>query len=237
MEGFSLELNINDKLFLRNPQHSEIGRRILKNSILLFDEIGLEQFTFKKLAEQVGSTEATMYRYFENKNYLLLYLINWYWEWMKIHIDYAIHNVEDPRLRLKKAINAIVDTAKRNTNVDFIDEDILHRIVIVEGTKAYHSKDVDQLNKDGFFTSYKTLCQKLAGVILEVNPNYPYPRALATNLLEMANDNIYFAEHLPRLTDIKKGENIFDQITEMLQFFAFRLLSSAHITSTQIKHV
>jgi AcrR family transcriptional regulator len=233
MDFFSIELNINNKLFLRNPQHSDIGRRILKNSILLLDDIGLEQFTFKKLAEQIGSTEATIYRYFENKNYLLLYLINWYWEWMKIHIDYAVHNIEDPQLRLKKAINAIVDTAKRNTKVDFIDEDILHRIVIVEGTKAYHSKDVDQLNKDGFFMSYKTLCQKLADVILAINPAYPYPRALATNLLEMANDNIYFAEHLPRLTDIKAGDNLFEQITEMLQFFAFQLITPSQAPKPQ----
>ena len=108
--------------------------------------------------------------------------------------------------------------------MDFIDEDVLHRIVVVEGTKAYHSKEVDELNKDGFFKSYKTLCAKLADLILEVNPAFPYPRALATNILEMANNNMYFAHHLPRLTDIKAGENTREQVVNLLETFTMGLL-------------
>lgn len=224
MDLFSIELTINEKLFVKDPQRSDLGRKILKHSIELLDEIGLERFTFKKLAEQIGSTEATVYRYFSNKQMLLLYLINWYWEWMKVHIDYAILNIEWPEEKLRRAIKAVVDTAQRNTKVDFIDEDILHRIVVVEGTKAYHSKEVDEQNRDGFFKSYKSLCAKLADIILEVNPSFPYPRALATNILEMANNNVYFAHHLPRLTDIKAGENTREQVVTLLETFTMGLL-------------
>lgn len=35
---------------------------------------GYEAFTFKKLAEDIGTTEAGIYRYFENKYKLLVYL-------------------------------------------------------------------------------------------------------------------------------------------------------------------
>ncbi len=228
MPSFSIELDVRENLFLRNPQRSPLGRKILQHSILLIDEIGLERFTFKKLAERIGSAEASIYRYFENKHLLLLYLINWYWEWMKFRIDFKTMNVEDPKERLNIVISAIVDTAKRNTHVEFIDEDILHRIVVTEGTKAYHNKEVDELNREGFFLSYKSLCEKIAGIILEIQAEFPYPRALASSLLEMANNHIYFAEHLPRLTDVEAARGqVLLQVESLLRFFAFNLLKKA----------
>lgn len=225
MQLLAIELDVNEKLCLRNPQRTELGRKILKHSILLLDEIGFERFTFKKLAERIHSTEASVYRYFENKYLLLIYLVNWYWEWMKFCIDLKIINIKEPREKLRFALSTIVDTTKRNAKVDFINEDILHRIVVVEGIKAYHNKEVDEQNKDGFFVSYKTLSKKIADILLEINPDFPYPRALASNLLEMANNHIYFAQHLPRLTDVstEKGD-ILKQVEELLQFFAFQLI-------------
>lgn len=224
MTTFSIELVINEKLYQKDPQRSEIGRRILKHSVLLLDEIGLERFTFKRLAERIESTEATVYRYFASKHMLLLYLTNWYWEWMKVHIDYATQNIESPVEKLRRAIKAIVDTAKRNTRVEFIDEDILHRIVMVEGIKAYHSKEVDEQNREGFFLAYKSLSGQLSEIIRELNPEFPYPRALATNLLEMANNHIYFSEHLPRLTEVKSGPDTLEQVEKLLDFYALRIL-------------
>ncbi len=225
MESFSIELQINPKLYLRNPQRSDVGRRILKHSILLIDEIGLERFTFKKLAQKIDSTEAGIYRYFANKQMLLLYLANWYWEWMKVHINLSVHNIDHPVERLRRAIAAVVNTAKRNTNVEFIDEDILHRIVVVEGTKVYHHKSVDEQNKEGYFAAYKTLCTLLADIILAVNPNFPWPRALATNILEMASNHVYFALHLPRLTDVKAGPDTLEQVTRLIEAFTLSLLN------------
>lgn len=225
MQFLAIELDVNEKLCLRNPQRTELGRRILKNSILLIDEIGFERFTFKKLAERIQSTEASIYRYFESKYLLLLYLVNWYWEWVKFCIDLRIMNIKNPEERLKLIIGTIVDSTKRNASVDFIDEDVLHRIVVAEGSKAYHNKEVDAQNREGFFLSYKTLSQKIVEVVKEINPAFPYPRALASNLLEMANNHIYFAEHLPRLTDINKEHDILKQVEELLQFFAFKLIA------------
>ncbi len=114
MSGFSIELSINDKLYLRDPQRSEVGRRILRHSILLMDEIGLESFTFKKLAEHADTTEATIYRYFESKHLLLLYLINWYWAWTAVQIDMAVQNIEDAEDRLRRAIKAVISASRRN---------------------------------------------------------------------------------------------------------------------------
>jgi AcrR family transcriptional regulator len=145
--AITIQMKLNENLYLRDPQHTSLGKRIIQYSIVLIDEIGFESFTFKKLAERIGSTEASVYRYFENKHLLLVYLLCWYWEWMKFRIDYHTMNIEDPRRKLEIAISSIVDTSRRNTSIEFVDEDVLHRIVVAEATKAYHTKEVDQENK------------------------------------------------------------------------------------------
>ncbi len=222
---YAIELEVNDKLYLRNPQRSKLGRKILQHSVLLIDELGFERFTFRKLADRIGSAETSIYRYFENKHYLLTYLLNWYWEWMMFRLDFKTNNIEDPGQRLREAISCIVDTTKRNTSVEFIDEDVLHRLVVTEGTKAYHSKEVDEQNREGFFLPYKVLSEKMAEIITEVNPSFPYPRALASNLLEMANNHVYFALHLPRLTEVRaEDEDVTGQVVELLTYFALQLL-------------
>ena len=54
-------LRVNKKLFIRDPQQTELGQRIVKHSIELIDELGFEHFTFRKLAEQIESAEASVY--------------------------------------------------------------------------------------------------------------------------------------------------------------------------------
>lgn len=225
MQFLAIELDVNEKLCLRNPQRTDLGRKILKNSVLLIDEIGFERFTFKKLAERIQSTEASIYRYFENKHRLILYLLSWYWEWMKFRIEFHTANIADPTQRLRIAIDTIVDSARPNPAIDFVNEEILHRIVIAEATKSYHTKLVDSENKQGFFLTYKSLCKSIADIASEINPNFVYPRALASTLLEMSNHHIYFAEHLPSLTDVRIENGDLSQIKKLLESFAFGLLT------------
>ncbi len=222
--AIGIQMKLNSKLFLRDPQDTKLGRNIIKHSILLFNEIGFEQFTFKKLAEKMSSTEASIYRYFENKHLLLIYLINWYWEWVNFQIEMNTMNIQEPERRLNIIIKTIVNASRENPAIDYVNEEILHKIVIAEGSKAYHTKQVDDENKEGFFLNYKRLAEKIYKVIQEINPEFPYPRTVSSSLLEMASNHIYFAQHLPRLTDIKVKEENYDEVTEMLQFFAEKLL-------------
>jgi AcrR family transcriptional regulator len=90
-------MQLNERLYLKNPQDTKLGKKIIQYSIILIDEIGFEAFTFKKLAERISSTEASVYRYFENKHRLLVYLLFCYWEWIKFSIDYNTMNIEDPK--------------------------------------------------------------------------------------------------------------------------------------------
>ncbi len=224
--AFGIQMQLNEKLYLRDPQDTKLGRGIIQHSIILIDEIGFEQFTFKKLAERIESTEASVYRYFENKHNLLVYLLCWYWEWMAYLIDFNTNNISEPKEKLRMVIKSMVNTAQRNANFSFIDEDILHRIVIVEGPKGYHTKSVDEENKAGFFLTYKMLAAKIADIIRELNPEFAYPRALASTLLGMANDHIYFARHLPRLTDATIENDNMDKVEEMLYDFAYSWATS-----------
>jgi len=106
-----------------------------------------------------------------------------------------------------------------------VNESKLHNIVISEGAKSYHTKEVDEENSKGFFLSYKNLATSISHIISEVNPDFKYPYALATNLFEMSNNHIYFAEHLPRLTDLSIQENSQEEVEHMLAYFVDKLLA------------
>ena len=219
------DIGMPEGLALRNPLATELGRKIISNSINLIDEIGFEAFTFKKLAVCMGSNETSIYRYFENKHLLLLYLVVWYWNWVNFLIDFNSKNIHDPIKKLKIILDNFVDATRENPSVDFVNEYKLHKIIISESSKAYHTKNVDSENKSGFFLSYKALIQKVADVILEIDHEFPYPHSFASNLFEMANNQIFFAEHLPRLTDVKIKKDNYDEVRKLLEFYTQRMLN------------
>jgi len=220
----SVQIKVNSNLYLRDPQETKLGKKIIQQGIQLIDEIGIENFTFRKLADKMSSTEASIYRYFENKHALLVYLVSWYWEWVRFRIDFNAMNVDDPKRRLKITIKTIIDTIRLATPAEYIDRDLLHNIVVKEGMKAYHINQVDKENEMGYFTPYKALGQKIANIILAINPEFPYPKTLASNLLEMANNQMYFAEHLPKLTDLNMKDGDMSELDAMLNFFVFKLI-------------
>jgi len=202
-----IQVKVPEKIFLKNPEETDLGRRIIEHSIILIDEIGFESFNFKKLSEKIGSTEASVYRYFENKHTLLVYLISWYWNWFEFKLKFNIHNIDSPIRRLKLAIETISKPLEADDNFIHVDEIVLHRIVVRESSKAYLTILVDEDNKEGFFLSYKRICGEIASIVKEVNPNYKFPNSLVSALIELCHKQHYFAEHLPSLTDINLSHN------------------------------
>lgn len=222
--SIGIRITLNEGLFLREPQDSVLGKKILEHSILLINELGFESFTFKKLAAAINSTEASVYRYFENKHMLLLYLVSWYWEWVAFLIEINSRNIDDPKQKLRIIINSFVSASKENPDVEYINESILHDVVISEGIKAYHTKEVDKENAKGFFTNYNNLTNCVSKVISEINPDFKYPAALSSNLFEMSNNHIYFAKHMPNLTEVSVTDTEFDEVEKMLNYFTEKLL-------------
>lgn len=202
-----LQLKLSEKIFLRDPQETELGRRIISTSIEMIDDMGIEAFTFRKLSRKIDSTEASIYRYFENKHSLLVYLIAWYWHWLEYRLAFTTNNIEDPCERLKMVVKLITEEKSYDQLFENVDENALQRIVINESDKTFLNKNVDEYNRSGAFLAFKSLCDRIAQIILEINPNYLYAHTLASTALEAAHHQIFFYDHLPRLTDHHKYGN------------------------------
>jgi hypothetical protein len=194
-------IHINDKIYNRDPNNSELGKKIISRSIDLIYELGFESFTFKKLAEDIGTTEAGIYRYFLNKHRLLIYLVNWYWIWLEYQVMYVTNNITSPELKLKKIIALLLIDREEDLIHDKIDKKKLYEIVNVEGVKSFLTKRVNEDNQAKLFKPYKDLCGRIAGIMKEINPRYKYPRSLSSTLLEMSHFQKFFMLNLPSLTD------------------------------------
>ncbi len=202
-----LQIKMNEKLFLRNPEQSELGKKIILHSIQLIHKNGFESFTFKKLAEDIGTTEAGIYRYFENKHRLLIYIAAWYWSWLEYRVAVNTNNIKDPNVKLKRVIKLLATVVEDDVKTSHVNENILHQIIIAEGTKAYLTKHVSEDNKDQLFKPYKDLCAKIGEIILDCNPKYKYPKSLASTIVEMAHFQNFFMNNLPALTDFGKDKD------------------------------
>lgn len=197
---------MNEALFLRNPESSDLGKKIIKYSIELIHKHGFEAFTFKKLADHIGTTEAGVYRYFENKHKLLVYLTAWYWGWLEFQITFQTNNIADPFIKLEKVIALLAACVEDDEQTSHVNESLLHQIIIEDGSKAFLTKHVEDDNQQQFFKPYKSLCASIGDMIAECDPTYKYPRSLATTIVEMAHFQNYFKNHLPSLTDFGKSK-------------------------------
>ena len=220
MKNLNIYIEISPELYSKNPDSSELGQRIISKSIELINEIGFECFTFKKLGAELNSPESSIYRYFKNKHILLIYLTSWYWSWIDYQLVFATTNIESPKERLLKSIDILTRTVTIDNSFSYINEVLLSEIIISESIKAYHTKSVDKENEKGYFKSYKTVVQRVAGIILEIKPKFKFPRMLVSTVIEGVHQQKYFAEHLPSLTDTnKEKEAIVKFYTEMVLNF------------------
>lgn len=197
----NIKIAINDNIYVKDPESSELGRRIIEYSIVLMDEIGFEAFTFRKLGERIGSNESSIYRYFENKHKLLVYLSSWYWGWLEYQLVFATHGVPDAEEKLSRAIEIISRNKVEDQNFGHINEVLLTRIVINESSKSYLTKEVKQENRDGYFVIYKRMVHRLEEMIRNCNPNYLYTTSLASTIMETSLHQHFLKEHLPSLTN------------------------------------
>lgn len=216
-------IKVNDRIYLKDPESSDLGKSIISGGIDMIDEIGFEAFTFRKLAQQIGTTEASIYRYFESKHRLLIYLSCWYWRWMDYRLMLVTANIDSPKERLQRSVSLLVKQVEQDSDFSHINEVKLNRIIISESSKAYLNKHVDDENKDGFFLDYKQLVARVCQIIIEINPDYQYPHMLVSSVIEGAHLQRYFAEHLPRLTDVIDGE---DSISEFFLKLVFKAIEA-----------
>ena len=218
MKNLKIQIEINPELYLKDPDSSDLGRKILSQSINLMNEIGFELFTFKKLGLLIKSPESSIYRYFESKHTLLLYLTSWYWTWTEFQLVFVTSNILSPSEKLARSIEILTKPVLEDNAVSHINEVKLCEIIFSESFKVYHTKDVDEENKKGCFKAYKSVVQRVSEIILEIKSDYKYPHMLISTVIEGAHQQKFFAEHLPSLTDITKEKNTIHQFYTDLVF-------------------
>lgn len=201
---------MNEHLFLKDPTSSELGQKIISGSISLISSLGFEKFTFKKLAVEIDTTEASIYRYFESKQKILLYLINWYWSCMWFRIHMGTQNINDAEVRLKNCIHILAAIPNPTNELVLENELELKQIVINESSKVLLTKNVDDENQNGAFSVYKKVVEFVSSIILEINPRYEFPNMLISTMIEGSNQQRFFAAHLPRLTNVNPHEEFIE---------------------------
>jgi AcrR family transcriptional regulator len=221
--SWQIQIQLNEKLFVRDPASSDVGRSIVKQGAAMIEKMGLEEFTFKKLATKLKTNESSIYRYFENKHRMLVYLVDWYWRWIEYLVVVHINNIKDPY----KKIDVILNILMLKVDADLVggpdmDKQILHQLVIKEASKSYLTSHVVEDNKLQLFKPYKDLCARIAAIFLEINPKYKYGRSLTSTVLEMAHYQYFFMHNLPRLTDFGQAKDE----KEIIKFLRHLILSS-----------
>lgn len=203
----SVKIGINEKIYLKDPESSDLGKRIIERSILMIDEMGFESFTFKKLGAEIGSNESSIYRYFENKHKLLLYLASWYWGWLEYQLVFSTNSIADAKMKLEKAIEIVTKTTIEDSAFSHINEVLLNKIVINEYSKSYLTKEVDVDNKEGYFKIYKRLVNRISQMITSVDSEYMYSSSLASTILEGSMHQHFLKNHFSSLTDCHQNED------------------------------
>ncbi|RSK40272.1 TetR/AcrR family transcriptional regulator [Mangrovimonas spongiae] len=199
LKNFKIE--VPKGIFIKDPESSNLGKRIIKHSIVLISELGFEQFTFKKLGQAINSNESSIYRYFESKHHLLMYLNSWYWIWIEYQLvieTFALRNAEE---KLKKSVQIVTRTIEEDANFKHINEITLNKIIINESAKAYLTSDVDNENKEGLFMPFKRVVKRFSNIILEYNNTYKYPLSLANTVINGALNQYFFQEHFKTITN------------------------------------
>ncbi|HQV50815.1 MAG: TetR/AcrR family transcriptional regulator [Flavobacteriales bacterium] len=189
-------------LHLRDPAASAVGGRILSEGLALMNELGLEAFTFRKLADRAECTEATIYNYFTNKQRLLQYYFQLYWMWLDTHCQQEGHTLTDPWARVQGDIHALCGIWSKDALAAQLDPVALRDLVLVEGSKSFMHRNVDEDNKLKLFQPYKDLCSHLAKELKACDRSCKHPRTFATTLIEMAHSLEFAMDHLPALTEL-----------------------------------
>lgn len=220
-----IKIRMNENLFIKDPTSTILGKKIVKHAILIINEIGFEDFTFKKLAAEINTTEAGIYRFFENKHRLLVYIITLYWNLVEYQLVSNILPEKNPELRILRIIDLISQEFNSEIYLDEIDPKALFQIVVSESNKVYLTKNVGDNNKVKLFKPYKDLCARIADVFLEFNPDYKFTHSLSSSLIETAHLQFFFMKNLPALTDFNKGSDKLKHA--QLKIFLEKLVFSA----------
>jgi AcrR family transcriptional regulator len=202
-----VKINLSEKLYLKDPESSDLGKKILEKSIELIENIGFEEFTFRKLGVLIGSNESSIYRYFESKHKLLLYLSSLFWGFKELKMQYETHYIKDSKEKLEYLLTIIFEDLELNDLYNYINVELLQKIIISDFSKSYLTKNVEQDNNEGYFLVYKRVILLLSDAIESYNPNYLYPKSLSNFIIDGVLHQSFVNNHFKKITNIHNSQD------------------------------
>jgi hypothetical protein len=124
----------------------------------------------------------------------------WYWGYLEQNLIFATANLSDASHKLEIALNVLVKGPIFTQN-DFIDPLALRNLLTDELTKAFMTKEVDEEYRKGYFEHYNKLSERIVKFVLEVNPEFKYPKSLVSIVMDSSLVQSYYSKHLPKLTE------------------------------------
>jgi AcrR family transcriptional regulator len=174
--------------------------------VQIIDEIGMERFTFKKLANTLQTTESSVYRYFENKHMLLLYMSTWYWSWLETYMVFRTANLTDPKDKLRIMISILCKDDWENKVMNSMNLNLLKRIVVSESPKAYMAKQTGNLPMDEIFRGFEQLCLRFEELFRVINPEFRHTRRLSSTMIEGVLQQTFYVTYLTSFSSIEENQ-------------------------------
>lgn len=197
----SIQITVPSSIYVSDPIHTELGKKILKEGSILIAEDGIDNFTFKKLSKKIESTEAAIYRYFVNKHMLLWYYNAWYWKWMEYNFVFKSQNIESKYEKCLLVTEMLSNPPVISKAIEYIDGESLLKVIKKDGLRLFLMIKKDNEESD-YSTSLKSFCDRFKKLIEELNPSYPFSLEMAFNIILSTHFNVDILDFLA--TDSKK---------------------------------
>ncbi len=196
-----LKITVDEHLFIKDPADTAVGGKLLHCALELIGEDGFENFTFRRLANEAGTTEATVYRYFENKQMLFSYLVAWYWNSLHLQVLIRTRSIRNAEKKIDEIIRLLIQPVAIPGDLYSGREQKLFRIVVHESPRifAFKTDSTAEVGKARLH-AYQRFINVFAAAIQEFRPAYPYPNMLAVAAAESAHLQLLIAEATPELT-------------------------------------
>lgn len=190
-------LQVSDTFYLRNPHTTALGKKMIARAITIIDEIGYSQFTFKKLALSINSVEASIYRYFENKEHMLFYLVATYWTATNFRVKFFTQMLRSHEERVYTTIDVLTGIQSAAVpGLDFNQYEALQRIArknYFYALTILRNKENGEVLERELFKVSKEIQDHLEASIRKLAPSFQYSALMADTIM---NKGLYSVEEL-----------------------------------------
>ncbi|MGE0568274.1 MAG: TetR/AcrR family transcriptional regulator [Bacteroidia bacterium] len=199
--------DINSNLFVKNPSDTELGRKIVGKGLQLVHKLGIENFNFKKLAENINTTEASVYRYFKDKHQFVLYLNAWYWRYILFLVEFELKSEQKPIDKLNTVLSILYNKQKFKFKSEILDILLLRELMLSESVRLIYTQNIESINKQNLLSDQIKYLEIVKDIIKNINPKIKFPLAIATTMVESIQIQHHLISHGLPLTDIPSNES------------------------------